>query len=783
MKLLKRMMRNQAGQALAMALILLVMGSFLIVALLDLTTINLKATQSVDLHTRELYAADAGVEDALWYLQSEDRVKIINPTLQWPPTGIEYGLDYYQPNEKVNNKDVKVNINTAWLLSSYPGLPATEPLVGEFRYANDHWTTIGALNIDVQPRKNYIVDITTNEAASTTLDHIGVWLPQGYKYDGNVKINGVAIGGTGDPQHLVKSPDAPVSYRGGNVYKWNYLGTTFKSLSDIALPAGGGVTPTAKFPPSVRLSFDYANDPIVTPFKEAKGFFPWIMLSSGKISWDADAGFYHVTSVGTTPETGTSTTVEAYVPKGVMRYVSGSSGAASAVKGDYIAIGNSLMTCCWNSAKTGPPTGPNPTCTCPTPPTSTSCCQNNPYRNYPPVPAIFTAAAGYPIAEVERESSATVKSSGADAVPSDAKIERAYLYWTAWLRGDRLWTESGKTWNTGWNPYMGSNWDNATPVPPVPPVPSELKGISDWVKANAYDGKALLAVNGTKVTPKNDGDPAGTVVTDESYISRGSSDVQPSYQYACFADVTAQVWEAKPDHLLSNTTFTVAGVHAHPSTTGSTGDCTSSSPSITWSRSPNAGWSMIIIYSSQKPEAQVHQIYLYRGCQHLFQQPPTEFTISGFAVPNVPNNEAKMTVFASEGDVNDPPGEYLGFKGQNTGYYQLYDVSNTADVFNSKSSTGGFTASIIPTCTTGVGIISGIDIDTYTHTRQTEPNPGGTPLYSIVRSGDTSASIKVESPTSNGEGFEVIYVVFSVRSTAVPAGEEFNVGSMLYRIE
>ncbi|MGA7677257.1 MAG: pilus assembly PilX N-terminal domain-containing protein [Dehalococcoidia bacterium] len=769
MKLLKRMMRNQAGQALAMALILLVMGSFLIVALLDLTTINLKATKSVDLHTRELYAADAGVEDALWYLQSEARLKIKNP-----PDG-QLPLDYPFDNP-VNDKAVEVKVESAWLLSNYPGLPATEPLVGEFRYANDHWTTIGALNIDVQPRKNYIVDITTNEAASTTLDHIGVWLPQGYKYNGNVKINDVSIGGTGDPQHLVKNPDAPVPYRGGNVYKWNYLGTTFKSLSDIASPPlGGGVTPSQKFPPSVRLSFDYTNDPIVTPFKEAKGFFPWIMLSSGKISWDADAGFYHVTSVGTTPETGTSTTVEAYVPKGVTRYLSGSSGAASAIQGDYIAIGNSLMTCCWNQAKNNP----GPPCNSSA---CTTCCQNNPYRNYAPAPVTFT---GSSYTDAERESSATVKSSGADAVPSDAKIERAYLYWTAWLRGDKVWLESPTlpghgTGSWTWTNIMGADatWEANAP-----------QYVKDWLALNAYDGKAYLAVslNGVdvKVTPVNAGDPLGTVVADTWYISEGSNNVQPSYQYSCFADVTAQVLAAKPDHLLSNTKFTVAGVHAHPSPPNQLCNTPISPLTLDWSRSPNAGWSMIIIYSS--PSKKTHQIYLYRGCQHLFQQPPIEFTMTGFAAPLASdllpgeNNEAKMTVFASEGDVNSPPAEYLGFKGQTTGYYQLYDVSGTADVFNSRSSSGGFTPSNISTC--GVtGEISGIDIDTYTYTIATEP-PSGTPLYNIVKPGDTSASIKVESPTNNGEGFEVIYVVFSVRSTAVPAGEEFNVGSMLYRIE
>jgi hypothetical protein len=769
MKLLTPMLRKQAGQALPMVLVLLALGAMIIVPTLVLTTTNLKATRVVDQKTREVYAADAGIEHALWHLQSEQRLALI-PDSDWPKN--------YNLSDDVNAKEVSVTIEPAWLLSNLPdlGLPQDEPPEcapnAVCTNANNHWTVIGAINID--NTHNYVVDIATSESANTVVDHIAVWLPQGYSYAPNsVKINGVDHVGNA----LVKEPDAQLSrsYRGGTALIWNYLvtNTTFKQLSDIA-PGG---PPTAKFPPSIRLSFNYN----VTPFVEAKGFFPWMKLLSGnRVAWDSDAGFYHVESTGTTPQTGTSTTVEAYVPKGVKRYVSGSSGATSAIQGDYIAIGNSLMTCCWNSAKTGPPSTGQPCSISGNPSACTSCCGTNPFRNYDPTPVIFTATAGY--ADGERESYATVNPGGVSPnVPSDAKIERAYLYWTAWLRGDTLWTDKGNTWNINWNQYMGSNWDNATQVP------SDLKGLSDWVKANAFDGKAYLVVNDTKVEPKNAADLAGTVVADESYISKGSSNVQPSYQYACFADVTDQV--KKVTDVLSGTKFTVAGVHAHPAIANG-GDCTHNKPTIDWSRSPNAGWSMVIIYSSQQPEAQVHQIFLYRGCQHLFQQDPIEFTMPGFAVPDVTDNEAKMTVFASEGDVNSPPAEYLGFKGQqDTAYNMLYDVSNTGDVFNSTSSTSGFTPSSISTCQTGVGIISGIDIDTYTATKPT----GGKLLSDIVKPLDTSASIKVESPrtagsrdgvqVAAGEGFEVIYVVFSVRSTAIPAGQEFDVGTMMYRIQ
>jgi hypothetical protein len=768
MKLLGRILRRDSGQVLAMALILMLLGAILIIPALSFTKTNLNATRAVDQHTRELYAADAGIEDALWYLQSDARAEIINPGLNWDST-VSYWLSEPQPGETVNNRNVEVNIDTAWLLGGMPGqnLPLDEPA------GNPDWTLIGAVNLD--HKSTYIIDITTGLSGDTQINQIGVWLPQGYSYLPNtVKINGVGH----NDNSLVKEPvNPPTAYRGGTAYIWSYPGATFKSLSDIA-PSSG--QPSMKFPPSVRLSFDYK----VTPFKEARGFFPWIQLYDSSIVWDNAAGFYHIQSTSYTGDTA-ETTVEAYVPKGIIRYVSGGSGASSAIQGDYIAIGNSLMTCCWNSAKTGPP-DPGQPCdvnVC-NDQTNTGCCTGNPYRNYAPPATLFTGT-GY--GDAERESSATVDDGG---VPSDAKVERAYLYWTAWLRGDKVWEESHGTGTWQWTTCMDTgsdhpnNWENCS-LHTTPTV----QDVKNWLAENAYDGRAYLAVNGAKVTPEHVGDPMGTVVADTWFISEGSSDVNPSYQYSCFADVTAQVTEQLHDSpgTLPGATFTVAGVHAHPSIPPTGQDCTHNNPTITWSRSANAGWSMVIIYSSA--EKKTHQIYLYEGCEHLFNNGiPKEFIITGFAAPQAGDlepgetNEAKMTVFASEGDPGNE-NESLKFKGQqNTTYDQLYDITDTPGiytkyVFNAISSSGGFTPSEISTCGAGTtGAISGIDIDTYTATK-----PDGTkPLYTIVKPGDTSANIQAQS---TGDGFEIIYVVFSVRSNAIPAGQEFNVGSMLYRIQ
>src|SRR4030042_1348428 len=68
MKLLKKSLKNEAGQVLPMALVLLVLGGLLVVPMLSLMTTNLNANRIIEEETSGIYAADAGIQDALWKL-------------------------------------------------------------------------------------------------------------------------------------------------------------------------------------------------------------------------------------------------------------------------------------------------------------------------------------------------------------------------------------------------------------------------------------------------------------------------------------------------------------------------------------------------------------------------------------------------------------------------------------------------------------------------------------------------------------------------------------------
>jgi hypothetical protein len=706
---LNKLVKGEKGQSLIIVVLLMLVSALVITPMLSHVGTGLKTGREVyEERAKLFYAADAGVEDALWYLQDTWRMQQLDP--DWEPDDTDWSKDYDLPNQ-VNDDDVNVTVSYVWLPD---GLNDPDPQI------NDQVTVSGYFNTD--DTTNYISDFITEEA-DVNVNRIAVWLPYGYQYvDGSVTINGVPIGQNlneypagpirtrmSEILHNIKNPDDE-PHRDGTALLWDFSGTDFEDLSDIIVPPSeSGITPGEQYPPTVRLSFDFEYPTGVT---EPQVFFPWIKLSDG-IAWDPDIGFYHIESLGAAPigslAEGKSITTETYVSCGIPKYTSGTGGATSSIQGDYIAIGNSLMTECWNRHQVGGSHGHGGVWVIdPGPPCNYNCSYNcrGTYFN---------------------DSYATVNAS---AVPGDAVIKKAFLYWTAWR-------------NT-----------------------------------NGADEYVTLRVNNTLITPTNgDGLPGteddnpGGVFRDRYYVLATSG--SNGYQYSCFADVTAEVTGITTD--VNGTKFTIGGVDAVPA------DTCAQSP--LWLQATNAGWSMIIIYSSAEQEA--HQIYLYDQLAYLWDEDgaSAEFTILGFEAPEE-DRDAKLTIFAAEGDDWISP-DYARFKGQRYAtYYYLGDSSSHdpnyyKNVFNGYSSATGFTPQELAGQDSGK--ISGVDIDTYTQTYT------GASLSSIVQPGDTQARIRIEtvSPahSSGCDGIMLSYVVFSVRSTLVSGGEEFDVGTMSYEIK
>ena len=64
------LLNNQKGAALLTVLILLAVIGVIIPPALSLGSSRLKTEKSVESHTTELYAADVGVQQVLWWLKS-----------------------------------------------------------------------------------------------------------------------------------------------------------------------------------------------------------------------------------------------------------------------------------------------------------------------------------------------------------------------------------------------------------------------------------------------------------------------------------------------------------------------------------------------------------------------------------------------------------------------------------------------------------------------------------------------------------------------------------------
>jgi len=96
----KRLIRDEKGQALVMVLILLLIGGLISAPLLSYMGTGLNTGEVYARRTDELYAADAGVEDAVWKIQNSDGYLPCSPGS--PPRN--YTIT------DVNGKSVAVNI-------------------------------------------------------------------------------------------------------------------------------------------------------------------------------------------------------------------------------------------------------------------------------------------------------------------------------------------------------------------------------------------------------------------------------------------------------------------------------------------------------------------------------------------------------------------------------------------------------------------------------------------------------------------------------------------------
>jgi hypothetical protein len=325
MKLMKiavrRLIREEKGQALVLVLILLVVGGLIIAPLLEFMGTGLKVGKDVyENKMYQTYAADAGVEDGLWQIKHDglagfdgyDEYKYYdyNPNNQWP----------YSLNESVNGYGVNVTITNVWMPKDIPAPdPDTAREIAEGTEENPPKLIItgdsSAADSTYEIKISYEWDC--GEDLLLEVNTIGIWLPPGFGYVVGSSDLEKAIG---EPYYSVPEVDP---YKGGYAVVWNFTSVRLTNFLDDP------ENPPA--PIAITLTFQYTGPEGQSP----DNALSWINTSGAPgitYTWDADVKIYQILSVAGDCE------VEAYTARIEMRKL------GAAISGDYVAVGNSLLT-------------------------------------------------------------------------------------------------------------------------------------------------------------------------------------------------------------------------------------------------------------------------------------------------------------------------------------------------------------------------------------------------------------------------------------------------------
>lgn len=752
-------LREESGQALIMVLVFLLLGSLILPPVLSHIGTALKTGQVYESKTDELYAADSGIEDAIWQIKY-DRLEVLfsDPVYDIYDFATVWS---YSLEEPINDLTANVTIQNVWIPKDVTPLsPAEARDIIESNKLMVAGTTSG--------ESTYQIKISfypgEGEEDDLMVESLGIWLPLGYTYvSGSSNLED-------DPFANCYSVPEVEDYAGGQAVVWEFVSVPFTSFP--------GADPL-DVPMVSDITFEFTSiQPGVSPVA-----ISW-MVTSGvsdvPISWDIDTRVFKITSVAGDTE------IEAYSTKCELRKM------GAAIAGDYRAIGNSLMAddeSPWNIRDTLLPESTAVVDTIP----------NDPDGDVADVIAAYLYWSGWfaegtalPIWEDDCSDFSDWANPGSDwgissgsfqghhlgAAPDDHRYlamqssldlssyasGTVKVSWDQWENGS---LESSDALRFQFSGDGGGSWSNmitafsndigSTPQYFSYTVPDEY--LTDDFKFRFYldnfggdgeycyvdnfavaevvytaDTTAIFKINGDQVYLDGDGNPQ--IGNEEITASKSSvlENEPGEYSYACYLDVTKLVKEyaeviEEGDHHTGNGEYTVGSVDADTDND--------------WSY---AGWSLIIIYSS--PETAGHQLYLYDNFVYSGMDQNVDFdddgepggSITGFVVPEPiegEENAAALTCFVGEGD-DVWAGDSLAFNGTN-----LSDGEGSlTNVWDSQS----------------VGMSEdGVDIDTFYVTWAS----------GLLEPGDSTAQLDL---ATQDDSWNLVYIILSLRSETVTGG-------------
>jgi len=717
-----KLIRGEKGQALIIVLVLMLVGGLIIAPLLSHMSTGIWVGKVVyEEKMYRLYAADSGIEDALWQVKNErltslpgfgayDQYKYsaFSSSYKW-----SYNL-YDIHHENVNDKDVTITLENVWIpkdisapdygqakliIEGTPGNPPPLIIVGSMPATNTYQIKI----------IYYYGGSSDPTGQNLKVDKIGIWLPPGFGYDGNCTL-------ASDTDTDDYGTPVVTDYRSGKAVVWS-----FGSLALYKFP------PTTSGSPMVKsFTFKYTG-----PLGQSPGAaLSWINtdtdLGGGlTYTWDADTKVYKLLSTAT-DATEKQVEVEAYAAKVEMRQL------GTAMSGDYVAVGNFLLK---PSGTTG---------------------VDREYRD-----------------QLYLQNDATIQnssSSGAGYIPPGATVEAAYLYWSGWI--DYHYWYWKTTTPQGWRWSSDSNNDTGLQYPSSP-TPTNLTALVETnAKVNTvkFNGNTIITHNWQVQENENhprswsyscfydvtdlklsDDVSAKQHIEDAMKVTNGTYTFTLGHADAVVSPPTSNL---RPgfDGSSSNQATYMFDFYGTSNSTGYPLGTPATKLSGQWNtaqggRVAYAGWSLIIIYSS--PATKGHQLYLYDDLRNCGSYQTLQFSISGFLAPDEIKTggdyAAKLTCFVGDGDDkavdSDYGGDRISIKGQTgTETYLSNTQSPSDDVWNSKSP--GLQA-------------AGVDIDTFTVN------------YPAINPGDTLATVKM--PTQFDQ-YNLIYIILSFRSTITTGG-------------
>ena len=396
--------KGEKGQVLLLVLVLLVVGVLLIVSLLGFIGTGTKSGVASLNKTDELYAADAGIQDAVWQVKYGNVVNLKSQSLPTIPYNqFDYSTLWQDTNvSTVNGESVTATIQNDWVVSNVS--PPSQSDSGTIISSDQLLVTGSTIKTGIKDGSNtiseYDIKITDYPVSGQTMlvKSIGVWLPPGCTYFSDATYMSTFETYSSSTPYYAKP--ATSAWLGSHATVWSFSPPypAFASFPNIM-----GTVPEVM---DVDFYFEPPSDETTLQPQAVSWIVPigvTIGATPVPVSWDADNEIFKLES------TAGKTDVVSYVAKTQERQL------ASALGGDYYATGNSNLSAVGSS-------------------------KDRTQWNDP--------------------STATVNNTD---IPSNAQVAEAYLYWSGWKADSSattVLTDPCTNINTYWTP--GSSWSKSS---------------------------------------------------------------------------------------------------------------------------------------------------------------------------------------------------------------------------------------------------------------------------------------------------------------------------------